>query len=36
MAFHEDEENTDADIIQDVMEEVEETAEEESIPMSVN
>ena len=36
MALHEDEENTDADIIQDVMEEVEVTAEEESIPMSVN
>jgi hypothetical protein len=36
MALHEDEENTNADIIQDVMEEVEVTAEEESIPMSVN
>ena len=36
MAFHEGEENTNADIIQDVMEEVEVTAEEESIPMSVN
>jgi len=36
MTLHEDEENTDADIIQDVMEEVEVTAEEESIPMSVN
>jgi hypothetical protein len=36
MAFHEDEENTNADIIQDVMEEVEVTAEEESIPVSVN
>jgi glutaredoxin 2 len=36
MALHEDEENTKADIIQDVMEEVEVTAEEESIPVSVN
>jgi hypothetical protein len=36
MALHEDEENTNADIIQDVMEEVEVTAEEESIPVSVN
>jgi hypothetical protein len=36
MTLHEDEENTDADIIQDVIEEVEVTAEEESIPMSVN
>ena len=36
MAFHENEENTNADIIQDVMEEVEVTAEEESIPVSVN
>ena len=35
MAFHEDEENTHADNIQDVMGEVEET-EEESIPVSVN
>ena len=36
MALHEDEENTNADTIQDVMEEVEVTAEEESIPLSVN
>ena len=36
MALHEDEENTNADIIQDVMEEVEVTGEEESIPVSVN
>ncbi len=36
MALHEDEENTNADNIQDVMGEVEETAEEESIPVSVN
>ena len=36
MALQEDEENTDADIIQDVMEEVEVTAEEESIPVPVN
>src|SRR4029079_2836643 len=36
MALHEDDENTDSDIIQDVMEEVEVTAEEESIPVSVN
>jgi hypothetical protein len=36
MALHEDEENTNADIIQDVMEEVEVTAEEENIPVSVN
>jgi hypothetical protein len=36
MALHKDEENTNADIIQDVMEEIEVTAEEESIPMSVN
>jgi hypothetical protein len=36
MALHKDEENTNADIIQDVMEEVEVTAEEESIPVSVN
>ena len=36
MALHEDEENTNADIIQDVMGEVEETAEEESIPGPVN
>ena len=37
MAFHEDEENTNADNIQEVMGEVEETAvEEESIPMPVN
>jgi len=37
MAFHEDEETTNADNIQDVMEEVEETAvEEESIPVPVN
>ena len=36
MTLHEDEENTNADIIQDVMEEVEVTAEEESIPMSLN
>ena len=36
MAFHENEENTNADIIQDVMEEVEVTAEEENIPVSVN
>jgi glutaredoxin 2 len=36
MALHEDEENTNADIIQDVMEEVEVTAEEESIPVSLN
>ena len=36
MTLHEDEENTDADIIQDVMEEVEVTAEEENIPVSVN
>jgi hypothetical protein len=36
MALPEDEENTNGDIIQDVMEEVEVTAEEESIPMSVN
>ena len=35
MAIHEDEENTHADNIQDVMGEVEET-EEESIPVSVN
>src|SRR6476469_10593624 len=36
MALHEDDENTDADIIQDVAEEVEVTAEEKSIPVSVN
>src|SRR4029078_1815987 len=36
MALHEDDENTDTDIIQDVMEEVEVTAEEESIPVSEN
>ncbi len=36
MALHEDDENTIADNIQDVMGEVEETAEEESIPVSVN
>jgi hypothetical protein len=36
MALHEEEENTNADNIQDVMGEVEETAEEESIPVSVN
>ena len=36
MALHEDEENTNADIIQDVMEEVEVTGEEESVPVSVN
>jgi formyltetrahydrofolate synthetase len=36
MSLHEGEENTNADIIQDVMEEVEVTAEEESIPVSVN
>jgi hypothetical protein len=36
MALHEDEESTNADIIQDLMEEVEVTAEEESIPVSVN
>ena len=36
MALHEDEENANADNIQDVMGEVEETAEEESIPVSVN
>jgi hypothetical protein len=36
MALHEDEENTNADIIQDVRGEVEETAEEESIPVTVN
>lgn len=36
MGLHEDEESTNADIIQDVMEEVEVTAEEESIPVSVN
>ncbi|MGB8449037.1 MAG: hypothetical protein WCE25_04915 [Nitrososphaeraceae archaeon] len=36
MALQEDEENTNADIIQDVMEEVEVTGEEESIPVSVN
>ena len=36
MALHEDEENTNADIIQDVMEEVEVTAEEDSMPVSVN
>ena len=36
MALHEDEENTNVDNIQDVMVEVEETAEEESIPVSVN
>ncbi|MGA8915062.1 MAG: hypothetical protein WB474_03630 [Nitrososphaeraceae archaeon] len=36
MALHEDEENSNADIIQDVMEEVEVTGEEESIPVSVN
>ena len=35
MALHEDEENTNADNIQDIMGEVEET-EEESIPVSVN
>ena len=35
MALHEDEENTNADIIQDVMEGV-EVAEEESILVSVN
>ena len=36
MALHEDEESTNADIIQDVMEEVEVTAEEDSMPVSVN
>jgi len=36
MALHEEEENTNADNIQDVMGEVEETAEEESIPGPVN
>jgi hypothetical protein len=36
MALHEDEENTNADNIQDVMVDVEETAKEESIPVSVN
>ncbi len=36
MALHEDDENTKADNIQDVMGEVEVTAEEESIPVSVN
>jgi hypothetical protein len=36
MALHEDEENTNADNIEDVMGEVEEMAEEESIPVSVN
>jgi hypothetical protein len=36
MGLHEDDENADADIIQDVAEEVEVTAEEESIPVSLN
>ena len=36
MALHEDEENRNTDNIQDVMGEVEETAEEESISVSVN
>ena len=36
MALHEDEENTNADNIQDIIGEVEETEEEESIPVSVN
>ena len=36
MALHEDEENTNADNIQDIMGEVEETEEEKSIPVSVN
>ncbi len=36
MALQEDEENTNADNIQDVMGEVDETAEEDSIPGPVN